>query len=369
MRDVSLDTDVTWLSGDYTGANRPMVRATIQHPQMDLYDLTYNVYAALMFGKGAGVPRELPNVKSLKWSRGVDTDVATATMELYNTAPQPVGTVFDPVFGIDQPGFYSYQFNAELTHVPLTGTTASPDAAIWQSQVVPDNVVRTFEGYGFDASVGPEDDVHLYPSGLWMIKDVEFTVQGLITVTMEDLASILRDQIAFYPVVPKNFYPLQFSSVPKTSGFTQGYTVTKLVDSGGNYDPNHPPPSGWTGPTRAPTGVGVLTAGDIAAMVTWSDVPSASVPSGYAISGYQVVIDNVRQWQVYPVATERALFDPGPFVSGNVYWVTMVAVYVRLSDGYEQISSHSAGVLARPHDATFNGACSNLALNDSPPVP
>lgn len=365
MREIDVTTDAVWLAGDYTGANRPMVRATIQHPQMDLYDLTYNVYASLLFGKNVSQPKELPNVKSLKWSRGVDTDIATATMELYNTAPQPVGTTFVPQFGLDQPGYYSYLFANDASHA-LIGGGQDTEQRQWQSLLVPDNLVRTYEGYGFNAAVAPEDDTHLYQSGVWMIKDVEFTASGLITVTMEDLACILRDQICFYPVVPKNFYPLQFSSVAKTSGFTQGYTVTKLVDSGGNYDPSHPPPAGWTGPTRPPTNVAVDEGAD-KVHVTWDDVPPASVPSGYEITGYQVVIDNIRQPFITAVGHEGHTYDPiSPMVNGNVYWVTVVAIYARIADGYEQISDHSAGVFARPHTSGFAGSCTNLAINDAP---
>jgi hypothetical protein len=358
VREVSTATDAAWLTGDFTGDRRAMVRATIQHPQMDLYDLTYNVYASLVFGRPAQSPQELPNVKSLKWSRGVDTDIATATMELYNTAPQPLGTVFNPVYGIDQPGYYTFTTSAEASPLYARNTREQ-----WQSLIVPDNIVRTYEGYGFNPDTCPEDDQNLYQSGVWLIKDVEFDVAGLITLTMEDLASILRDQICFYPVIPKNFYPLSFSSVPKKSGFKQGYTVTKIVDTGGNYDPKHPPPGGWTGPTVAPTGLAV-DEGNNRVHFTWTDVPNP--PSGYEVAGYQIIIDNQRQAAIIEPG-HQARTITGTFAPGNVYIANVAAIYLRESDGHELLSSHSDPVWVYPHTSGYGAAVTNVAINDAPP--
>jgi hypothetical protein len=414
MREVSTATTAVWLSGNFVGNRRAMARVTLQHPNMDLYDLGYNVYAALLFGAHASQPVELPNVKSLKWSRGVDTDVATGTLELYNTAPQPVGTTFNPSWGVDQPGFYTYEFSDGETFNPLYTKT---DKHFWQSVLVPDQILRTYEGYGFDATTCPENDANLYQTGVWVIKDVAYDVQGIITVNFEDLGSIMRDQIAFYPVVPKNFYPLQFSAVPKTSGFTQGYTVTKTVDSGGNYDPNNPPPGGWSGPLTAPLNVRVVD-GPAGAVITWDDVPAlnsqhaidvatakvtaakahlatihrgnvagnalyavalvavaaaeaelkAAKANAYKITGYQVVIDNVRmaQWTI-PYGTAHITIIGTPFVNGNVYQINVVAIYERLTDGHQQAGNDSVPVFAHPYEAGAGGTVVNIITDDAPP--
>jgi hypothetical protein len=414
MREVTSATTATWLSGNFTGNRRAMARVTLQHPNMDLYDLTYNVYAALLFGHLASQPVELPNVKSLTWSRGVDTDVATGTLVLYNTAPQPVGTTFNPSWGVDQPGYYTYAFSDGETFNPLYTTS---DRKFWQSVLVPDQLLRTYEGYGFDATTCPENDENLYQTGVWIIKDVAYDVQGTITVSFEDLGSILRDQIAFYPVVPKNFYPLQFSAVPKTSGFTQGYTVTKTVDSGGNYDPKNPPPGGWTGPLTAPKNVRVID-GPSGAVISWDDVPpldsqhaidaatatlatakahlaavhrgtsagnaayavalaavaaaeaalKAAQANNYKITGYQVVIDNVRmgQWTV-PYGGPRLTIIGAPFVNGNVYQINVVALYERLTDGHQQAGDDSVPVFAHPYEVGSGGSVTNIVTDDAPP--
>ena len=84
MRTTTTDTQNAWLSGDYVGSNRPMVRATIQ--RLDLTILSYGnqVYSSVPFGQ-ANMPLELPNLKDVKWNRTVDSGVASMTMTLYNT--------------------------------------------------------------------------------------------------------------------------------------------------------------------------------------------------------------------------------------------------------------------------------------------
>jgi hypothetical protein len=91
---------------------------------------------------------------------------------------------------------------------------------------------NTYEGYGFDASVAPEVDTHLYQSGTWRIDDVDFTHDGIITVTCRDIGSILLDQILFPPIVPFASYPLWFETahdvknpdiVTSTGGMSAGW--------------------------------------------------------------------------------------------------------------------------------------------------
>ena len=205
MRTTTTATQNAWLSGDYVGTNRPMVRATIQ--RLDLTILSYGnqQYSSVPFGQ-ANMPLELPNIKDVKWQRTVDSGVASMTVTLYNTEPLPIGE--PPQNGdLDQPGFYS----------PLRGNTAhssrwSRTANGWQDWIVPDRIIRTYEGYGFDATVAPEVDPHLYISGTWRIDDVDFSHDGIIVVTCRDIGSVLLDQILFPPVVPFASYPLWFEA-------------------------------------------------------------------------------------------------------------------------------------------------------------
>jgi hypothetical protein len=192
-----------------------MVRATIQPLNVKLvpYDLApLNWWIAGEPLTGTGnfscvpmgqfeYPVELPNLKSMSWSRSVDADVASATIVLWNTEILPLGTAPDDTYEFDVPGYFTFQ----------RGAAANPwghTANAWQDLIAPDRIVRTYEGYGFDANEPPETDPNLYPSGVWMIDEVNYSADGLITLTCRDIGRVLIDQIMFTPVVPFAQYPL-----------------------------------------------------------------------------------------------------------------------------------------------------------------
>ncbi len=357
MRNLTPTQDNIWQRGDYSGPNRAMARVTIAHHDMVLHDLGYNVYADFIFGQQART-KELPNVKKLSWSRGADTDVASGTLELYNTAPQPLGTVFQPQWGLDQPGYYTFN-RGSTSYSSRWGHEENE----WKNLIVGDNILRTYEGYGFDPDVCPDADPNLVQTGMWIIKDVTYTASGLITIAFEDMGAILRDQVCFHPVIPPNFYPLSFTARPKTSGFTDGriYTVSENANGSGGFKP----PADWDGPTNAVTGIGVNDrnsggAGDGKIVVTWSPAPAP--PAGFTHVGYQLVIDGVRLGTIYTGTT--ATYNAN---NGNVYGVQVVNLYKRTKDGHEQVGDNGTPILAHPHYQYVVGAITNVVPQEGPP--
>jgi hypothetical protein len=214
VKNVSAEATEVWLSGDYsTDDRRPMARATIQKLHMHLVDYTVRrsktrdwahdgKWATAPFGQ-SGRPRELHNIKSVKWQRGVDTDVASCTIVLYN-----VGLANN-----DRPKANEAEFDLPGFFTPNRGEDAffsrwNYESNRWKNWLVPDRVIRTYEGYGFDNDRSPEKDPHMYPSGVWLIDDVEFGTDGLITINCRDFGRLLIDHILFPPVVPWSIYPL-----------------------------------------------------------------------------------------------------------------------------------------------------------------
>ncbi len=193
----------TWNSGDYWGKRRPMARATIQ--KVAAFDIpTHNGrYKTLLFEQSQR-PVELPNVRSVTTARGIDTDAATLTIELWNVAPLPYGTAPTPEH-FERPGWYS----------PNRGAAGNPwgDAANqWADMLVENRVVRTFQGYGVDPSVVADEDIHLLPTGTWLIDTVAISSGRVITLVCRDMAKVLIDQIAFPPIIPTATYPISFHS-------------------------------------------------------------------------------------------------------------------------------------------------------------
>lgn len=208
MKPVGQHTKNAWLSGDYTGTNRPMQRATIQNFNMLLRNAPgQEKYASAVFGQVAR-PVELPNIKSIRWNRSVDSDTASCTIVLYNTEPLPLGQIPERHYELGFEGYYTYNRGKTAWSQSKWGHTANG----WQGRIVPDRIIRTYEGYGFDPTVKPEADPHMYPSGVWIVDEVVYSTDGLITVQCRDLAKLLIDHIIFPPVVPFPIYPIRFEA-------------------------------------------------------------------------------------------------------------------------------------------------------------
>lgn len=216
----------TWLSGQFTGVNRPYGRATVQRtniqvgsawvprrPLDDSTDPSLNVkfsanasgsYATYYWGN-QDTPRELPNIKSIKWNRSVGQDAATLEMVLYNTRALPLGVApSEDDLAVDQAGFYDFQRGRGSNR-----WSHSPTA--WTNRLYPDALIKTYEGYGIDRDLPPDLDPHMTPSGVWFIDKVEVNTDKTITVTARDAMRLLLDQICFPPVIPVALYPLSFS--------------------------------------------------------------------------------------------------------------------------------------------------------------
>ena len=241
MRDVPQTMLQTWTSGDAIGDRRPMCRVTVQKANTSLHQHTFpimkitkdvvaertskvsymrltpetpkdekvtgtTVYASTVFGS-THTPKELPNLKSVSWSRSVDNDCAEATFTFYNTTPIEIGAV--PAR--DELGFYTFNRGDP---VGRWGNTTNQ----WANMLMPDNILRTYEGYGFDATLIPENDPFLVQTGVWLIDQVDIGSDGLITVSARDLARTLLDHMVMLPVIPPDFYPLSFTATEKVSG-------------------------------------------------------------------------------------------------------------------------------------------------------
>jgi hypothetical protein len=328
MRPVPKVMAAIWHSGQYVGDARPIARVTVQTGAMQLHSTVNNTYASYLFD-APGTPAELPNVRSVSWSRGVDTDFGSCSIALTNTA-RVAGR---PGAGRAGDGWYS----------PMHGLSALaarwkqlPNS--WARMLLPDNIVRTYEGYGCTPDACPELDPRLTQTGVWRIDTAVLTADGLITLTCRDVTSILDRQIVFPPVVPQAFYPLQFAGTDDSPGFNAGQTFTFLKTAGGQHDSTHPPDNGYIGPYTPPVSV-TATGGDARLTVSWTPPPT---PGGeVTIAGYQILIDGVRLATVYPPAARSATLVTG-IQNGNVYTAGVVALYRQHLTLAEQVAAVAA---------------------------
>lgn len=228
MRQTSTAYQNVWRSGEYVGENRPIVRATIQRLSVMLSNYGNQTYAAITHGQKSR-PRELPNIKSVSWQRAIDGGVATMRMQLWNTKALPIGATPPSPDILDLPGYYTPKRGLS----EMSQTRWSHASNDWQHWLVPDRLIRTFEGYGFDPNVAPELDPHLYASGLWLIDDVTYDALGTISIEARDIGRALLDQVLMPPIVPTASYPLTFETARNVQN------PDRVVTTG----------TGWTRPT------------------------------------------------------------------------------------------------------------------------
>lgn len=246
MRHVPAEMTQNWKDQAKTGAQRPVVRATIQVQNLKRfeYDTAWanggtfdtdrhrtGIFTSMIFGDLSGV-REIRNIKSYNWKRSVDQDVATCEITFLNAEMTAIG---NPAYqsptetDFEQPGYYT--FNRGQQNISANRWGYDDDTG-WQGLFVPDRLVRTYEGYGTDSSVSPALDPNLIQSGVWLIDKVDYGTDGTVTLTMRDLGRMLLDQICFPPVIPYAEYPLQWSrfrseNVPARD-VTGGHWVTDM---------------------------------------------------------------------------------------------------------------------------------------------
>lgn len=235
MRDVPQSMWNTWLGGDYTGdSKRPMCRVTIQIPVVSTWQTRVSRWRSTFLtidqaDGGLQNPRELPNLKSFKFTRDLTQPVATATFVFYNQAPiqqQPTqvgGGNGNPVTyqngqnELDSPGYYTYNRGYDGVYWSRWGYPQNE----WYGMLVPDRVLRTYQGYGWDPNSIPELDPNLVQTGEWWIDEVDYSAtSGLIIVQCRDRAGPgLVDQVTFPPVVPLADYPVYASAkISSSSG-------------------------------------------------------------------------------------------------------------------------------------------------------
>ena len=229
MRNVPAAMTARWKAQAKIGDQKPTVRATIQVANLRKfeYDTAWaaggsyetdrhrrGVFTSMIFGDASGL-REIRNIKNYEWDRSLDQDVATCTLTLLNNDLQAIGNPDqgNPTEGsmsADMPGYFTYNRGQQTISANRWGYDTDTG---WQGVYVPDRLVKTYEGYGADKSVSPENDTNLVQSGTWLIDKVTYTSTGEITLEMRDLGRLLLQQIVFPPVVPYAEYPLSWSTI------------------------------------------------------------------------------------------------------------------------------------------------------------
>jgi hypothetical protein len=220
MQNIPPDLWDVWEAGDFTGPNRPYARITIQKA---LLRPAYTMKTMFIQDE----PQvEFPQaiLKSLTIDRRLGTDAAQMTLVIKNNVP------VDPMQNLDlsdgglplpptdfrsvrqlrdlgHPGFFTFRRGVNATNQIGWGYAMS---TTWVDMLIPNRVIRTWQGYGTDGAANPWDDTRQVLTGSWLIDRVELTATGDITITCRDFLKLAIEQRLYPPVVPLQNYPLTF---------------------------------------------------------------------------------------------------------------------------------------------------------------
>lgn len=280
MRDPDTSIFARWqelmVTGDMTGQFRPVGRVTVGKNKVrgHISETRPGVWRNILFEQPRQV--EIGFVQRIDIDRSIDQDAATATIVLYNDqmsrhafSPQGVDTgigrpgyrsptrgempaigessVYESIptapdrypteWGYDPPGDEPGWEQQTWTHPETgqdffgyraydggTGGYGGADAEHNKALLIPNRVVRTFQGYGSDnfdpygepydpsseGYVHPSDDTSIVQTGVWLIDRVVFGVDGMITLECRDLAKLFLEQVVYPDMIPMERFPLTY---------------------------------------------------------------------------------------------------------------------------------------------------------------
>lgn len=209
-----------WDAGDFTGPNRPLARVTIQKALLQ----RAHTMKTMMVQDEPQVEFPQAILKSLNIDRRLGTDSAQMTLVIKNQLP------IDPMVNLDnyqagmpapdsdfrqirqlkdlgKPGFFTFRRGVNATN--QIGWAYDMNVT-WVDMLIPNRVIRTWQGYGTDGAANPWEDTRQVLTGTWLIDRVELTATGDITITCRDFLKLAIEQRLYPPVVPLDYYPPEF---------------------------------------------------------------------------------------------------------------------------------------------------------------
>lgn len=227
MRTNTFITDLWAKGGPFIGDHRPHGRVTVQLPWSDLsgdhkYDILRTTYGA---GTGnyadRGLPLrwyqdaaddqaelEVPNVAQIHTTRTVDQDAATFEIIIRNQQMYDNNSIPVDATELGQPGFFTA--TRGVSHDAQARWNQATNQ--WQNLLVPNAVIRTFQGYGGNSlSIEAAEAAHnIMLTGVWIVDHVEVHSDGTLKLSGRDGMKFLIDQQLYMPLVPKDHYPLTY---------------------------------------------------------------------------------------------------------------------------------------------------------------
>lgn len=223
---INLSEDIwdIWESGLFVGENRPNTRILVSK-----HVVTSNTAGgrSLLFNPtniqdiiAVAESYELPNIASVEIDRRLGSDAASIRVTVRNNIPPSamdnLDEAYDGTGGVTRrelgdlgyPGYFTFRRGVAIDSDGINPW--AHDTNPWVDLLIPNRVMKTFQGYGTDLAGNPANDTKLALTGIWLIDRVEYRASGDITIEGRDLAKLLIEQKLYPPIIPIQHYPLEF---------------------------------------------------------------------------------------------------------------------------------------------------------------
>lgn len=203
--------------GPFVGKNRAHGRVTVEFGAMlnesagPVGDYPADKLPIRWFQRldNSQIETELPNVQSISISRSIDTDAATCDVSVYNTSMLPA-----QLAELGNPGWFTPGRGSHPDSDTRWGHTANE----WSTELTPNALLRTYEGWGGYNDDGTpmsiEDALaggYIVQTGTWLIDEITPDTSGMLKIKCRDPGKLLIEQPIYPPLVPAGKYPLRYS--------------------------------------------------------------------------------------------------------------------------------------------------------------
>ena len=238
-------------SGQAIGVNKACGRVTID-PDWQLNSTNsnwggsprgpfryYQSYPSGATPTPATIEIELPNIKTINIDRSMSQDIGTCKISMYNQwhdrngmspLPEILPQPGNPGSGqLGKPGYFwpergGDQWSQELWNQQPSVGALQKDGTIdeafeWTNAIVPNALVRTYQGYGgHDLSIDEAiSQGKIMLTGVWLVDSISAGTEGMLNLECRDIGRLLLEQTVYPPVVPDALYPLEYFPAGKNT--------------------------------------------------------------------------------------------------------------------------------------------------------
>lgn len=240
-----------WESGLFVGPNRPNTRVLVSKHVLKKNSaggrsLLFNP-SSVQNIVSVAESYELPNVATVEIDRRLGADAASIRITVRNNIPPDAGENLDEAYDgtasptrrelrdLGRPGYFTFRRGVAVDTDGINPW--SHDETPWVDLLIPNRVIKTFQGYGTDLSGHPANDTNLTLTGIWLIDKVEYKSSGDVIIEGRDMAKLAIEQKLYPPIVPQKHYPLEIcGDRTEINLVTNTEIITKTVE--GQQGPN-----------------------------------------------------------------------------------------------------------------------------------